>query len=275
MRPRVNGIKRQLARGESALGINVQTASPEIVEMVGIAGYDYVMIDWEHGSFGTETVVSMIRAAEAVDITPIVRVPDHSETSIKRVLDAGAMGVVVPQIDTLKQAQEAIAAAIYFDGHNNGARGACPSIRATGHLSPDWKSFTLESNRDVFVAVGIESQEGIANLGDIVQIPGLDAIFLGTFDLAHSMGKFGNTKDAEAQSALDALVAAAKSRPLPLFATLISDTLEEVGAEQKRWERAGARVFNVMSDRRLVTMGLRARLANCRAALSVRTTTAA
>lgn len=264
MRSAVNQIWRKLRSGEIALGVNVQTASPEMVEMVGIAGYDHVMIDWEHGSFGVETVVAMIRAADAVGITPIVRVPGHDEAYIKRALDAGALGVVVPQVDTREQAERICAAARYFDGANNGARGACPSVRATGHLATNWEEFALTTNSELFVGISIESREGIRNFAEIVEVPGMSAVFLGTFDLAQSMGQFSNTRHPDVQSELQSLFPVARSKGMPVFATLMGGTPDETLAEQRRWQENGASIFNVISDRRLATLGLRNRLEGCR-----------
>lgn len=106
-----NKILQRLRAGEISRGVNIQSNGPEIVEMVGHAGFDHVMIDWEHGSFGTVSVVSMIRAAQYAQVTPIVRVPSNDEVWIKRVLDAGALGVVVPHISTKAQALRAVGSA--------------------------------------------------------------------------------------------------------------------------------------------------------------------
>src|SRR3954452_17147477 len=113
MNKKENRILQNLRKGETSVGVNIQTNSPEIVEMVGIAGFDHVMIDWEHGSFGTDSVVSMIRAAQLAEVTPIIRIPSNDEVWIKRVLDAGALGVVVPHISTREQAEAAVQSARY------------------------------------------------------------------------------------------------------------------------------------------------------------------
>lgn len=261
MQPKANGVLQALRQGRTSLGVNVQTNSPEIVEMVGHAGYDHVMIDWEHGSFGTDAVVSMIRAAQYAAVTPIVRVPANHEVWIKRALDAGALGVVVPHITSPEQARAAVGAARYGSDTAPGARGACPSVRAASHLASDWRAFSRWSDENVFVALAIESRTGVAALGDILAVPGIDAVFMGTFDLAHEMGHHGDNSAPEVKAAIDSIVEKANNASTPLFATLYRGrTPEESRAELEHWTALGARVVNTVSDRRLVLQGLDDRL---------------
>lgn len=261
-----NRILELLRAGHTSTGVNIQTNSPEIIEMVGRSGFDHVMIDWEHGSFGTDSVVSMIRAAQFTGITPVIRVPANEEVWIKRVLDAGALGVIVPHVSSREQAEHAVAAARYRTGDTpEGRRGACPSIRAAGHMARDWRSYAETANSEIFVAVAVESPEGVAALPEILEVPGIDAVFLGTFDLAHDMGFYGDNNAPEVSSQIDRIIATAAAADVPLFATLYRGrTDEEVAEEIERWRSAGARIFNSISDRRLVLQGLEDRLRQVR-----------
>ena len=261
MRSRTNKILHALRNGKTSLGINVQTNSPEILEMVGRAGYDHVMIDWEHGSFGTDAVVSMIRAAQVADVTPIVRVPSNDEVWIKRVLDAGALGIVVPHVYSRELAEAAVGAARYSTEGSLGSRGACPSIRGADHMASDWRSFAEWANENVFVAVAVESREGVAAAQEILDVPGIDALFLGTFDLAQEMGHHGDNTVPEVEEEILKLVGAAKRASVPLFSTLYRGrTPEECRHELSHWEDLGARVINTVSDRRLILHALSERL---------------
>lgn len=261
MNKKENRILQNLRQGETSIGVNVQTNSPEIVEMVGLAGYDHVMIDWEHGSFGTDSVVSMIRAAQLTEVTPIVRIPSNDGVWIKRVLDAGALGVVVPHISTKEQAETAVQAARYRSETSDGTRGACPSVRAAAHMASDWRSFSNWSNDNVFVALAIESPEGVEALSEILEVPGIDAVFLGTFDLAHDMGFYGDNSAPEVSAKIDRIVEVARTATVPLFATLYQGrTDQEVREELERWRHLGAQVINSISDRRLMLQGLDDRL---------------
>lgn len=256
-----NRILSNLREGKSSQGVNVQTNSPEIVEMIGHAGFDHVMIDWEHGSFGTDSVVAMIRAAQLVQVTPIVRIPSNDHVWVKRVLDAGALGVVVPHVSTREQAEAAVNAARYRSENGPGARGACPSVRAANHMATNWLEFANWSNNNVFVAVAIESYEGVAALDEILKVKGIDAVFLGTFDLAHDMGFYGDNSAPEVAELIDQIVSASKHAEVPLFATLYRGrTDEEVSEEINHWRGLGAQIFNAISDRRLVLQGLEDRL---------------
>ena len=123
MARKVNKVRLAQQQGRIAFGTWVQIGSPEVVEAAGYQGYDFVIIDMEHGQFGFDTVPSMVRAAESADVTPVVRVPGVEETIILKVLDTGAMGVLVPGISTREQAEKAVRAAKYGP---IGIRGACP-----------------------------------------------------------------------------------------------------------------------------------------------------
>lgn len=261
MLSRTNNILSALRSGRTSLGVNVQTNSPELLEMVGRAGYDHVMIDWEHGSFGTDAMVSMIRAAQLSDVTPIVRVPSNDEVWIKRALDAGAMGIVVPHVYSRKCAEAAVGAARYSTPGGLGSRGACPSVRAADHMATDWRSFAEWSNDNVFVAVAIESRAGVAAAREILEVPGIDALFLGTFDLAQEMGHHGDNTVPEVAEKILRLVEASKQASVPLFSTLYRGrTPEETRRELEYWENLGARVVNTVSDRRLILQSLTERL---------------
>lgn len=261
MPARTNNILGALRCGKTSLGVNIQTNSPEFLEMVGRAGYDHVMIDWEHGSFGTDAVVSMIRAAQVSQLTPIIRVPSNDEVWIKRVLDAGALGIVVPHVYNRERAEAAVAAARYSTPGGPGARGACPSVRAADHMASDWRTFAEWSNDNVFVAVAIESRAGVAAAQEILEVPGIDALFLGTFDLAQEMGHHGDNSVPEVEEQILKLVEAAKRASVPLFATLYRGrTPEESRKELEHWEGLGARVINTVSDRRLILQSLSERL---------------
>lgn len=214
--------------------------------MVGYSGFDHIMIDWEHGSFGTNSVVAMIRAAQFADITPIVRVPSNDEVWIKRVLDAGALGVVVPHISSKTDAQRVVRAARYrsekMPYKNYGTRGACPSVRAANHMAANWKEFSHWSNENVFVAVAIESPEGVENLKEILEVPGIDAVFLGTFDLSHDMGFYGDNAAPEVVKKIESIVTDANAANVPLYATLYRGrTDEEVKEEVALWKDMGGR----------------------------------
>jgi 4-hydroxy-2-oxoheptanedioate aldolase len=256
-----NRIFEQLRNKRPAVGVNVQTASEEVVEMAGLAGYDYVMLDWEHGSYGFDKLVTLIRAAEAVSVSPIVRIPHADGVTVCRVLDAGAHGIVAPQINSVAQASEVMRAARFQSvSYPHGCRGACPSTRAAGHLCHDWGAYVEKSNDEIFVALGFETQESITLFGEMVDMGRMDAAFIGAFDLAQSMGLNGQMTHPDVMTALKPLISGAKQRNIPIFATLISG--DPVGARKDfdAWVERGAQIVNVVSDRRAVFQGVKGRL---------------
>jgi len=153
------------------------------VEMIALAGFDAVILDMEHGPASLETLRLLILAAQAHGIHPIVRVRANEPSLISAVLDAGADGVLVPQIGSVEEAQRAVAAARFAP---EGTRGANPYVRAAGfHGDPSWYH---RANAKTAVLVMIEGAAGAASAPDIMKVPGLDGVFLGPVDFSHAMG---------------------------------------------------------------------------------------
>jgi 4-hydroxy-2-oxoheptanedioate aldolase len=270
MKNRENLILTKSAVGGTAMGINVQMSSPEHVEIVGATGYDFVLIDCEHGSFYLDRVVEMCRAADAAGITPLVRVPSQDPSFIMRVLDAGAMGVVVPNISSRAQAEAAVSAAKYKAGDNKGSRGACPSTRATWHLTSDWAAFARQANEQTMVWLLIESIEGVRNIDEILEVPGVAAIVPGPFDLAHDMGHPGELQHPSVVSALRGMVRKARQKNVETVAVLLASEADELKEEVEFWKEVGATAFWVGGDRRLFTIAARQRMAQVSDTLSLK-----
>ncbi len=257
---RINRVKQTLQDGGIVAGAVIQLDSPELVEMEGRAGYDFVWLDSEHGSFHIEGIVQMLRAADAVGITPLVKLPNDDPNFLMRVLDAGAMGVVVPNLSTKEQAQAAVAAARYKLGDNGGIRGACPGTRATWHQTTDWNRFVQWSNDNVMVWGMIENIAGASNIDEILTVPGLDAIALGPFDLAHEMGYPGEVLHPAVTDVLDIVIAKTLETGIPVVASLFAATPEAMAQERQRWFSKGVRMFSIGSDRTMITTAMKERV---------------
>ncbi|MBN9428385.1 MAG: aldolase [Burkholderiales bacterium] len=242
--------------------MNIQTASPENVEIAGACGSDFVLIDAEHGSMQLDRIVEMLRAADAIGTTALVRVPDHTPSFIGRALDAGAMGVVVPNVSNATQARRVVAAARFAsDGGDTPSRGACPSTRAAWHLTEQWSEFARWSDETTMVWVLIEKRCALSEIDEIVKVPGLSAIVPGPFDLAQSMGLGGDLRHPELQQALRRISAAARAQGLDVVAPLLSSELPALEQETAFWREAGASIFWAGSDRRLLAVAMRRRRA--------------
>jgi 4-hydroxy-2-oxoheptanedioate aldolase len=260
VRQRINLIKQRLDGGDAALGVAAQMNSPETVEAVGAAGFDFAYIDCEHGSFYLEGATNMIRAAEAVGLTPIVRVPNHDPSYIMRVLDAGAMGVIVPNVCTKAQAEAVVAAAKYRDGDNGGTRGACPGTRATWHQTTEWPEFVRWSNDNTLVWPLIESPQAIDNIEEIASVAGIHALMLGPFDYAHAVGLPGQPQHPDVQARYASVLKTARAHRLEVVASLFSATPERMEEEKREWIKGGARILVAGSDRRMLFNALSQRL---------------
>lgn len=199
MRNKINNIRARHAAGEIAIGATVQMASPESIEMVGIVGYDFVWIDAEHGTMDLTTLVELIRAADAVGITSVVRVPDHSPSFISRTLDAGALGILAPRVRNKTEAENLVKAIKYGP---SGERGACHCVRASGHFTEEWKEYRARADRDTMLWVLIEDQDGADNIEEIVSVPGVDAVLFGPFDMSQALGYEGDIANEKVRALL-------------------------------------------------------------------------
>ncbi len=256
-----NHVLERLAAKQSAIGAKVDLPSPDIVEIIGRAGYDFTWIDCEHGAFDLEMVVHMMRAADATGTTPIVRVPSQDATGIMRVLDAGAMGVIIPNVTTAHQARTVTLAAKYQTPELPGHRGACPRIRAAGHQVDDWRQFAKWSNENTMVWLLVESLLGADNVIEIARVPGVDAIMLGPFDLSVSMGYPGDVEHPAVVSKLEEITEKVLAQGIDVVAVLLSQEDEALIQEKRHWEKRGCRIFNVISDRRQLATGFRKTIA--------------
>lgn len=257
MYPHPNPLRLKLTDDEVVTGLYIQTPGVDCVEIAAAAGFDYVIIDEEHGSFGFSDTVHLIRAAEASHICPIVRVADHNPAQIRKVIEAGALGVFVPNIESAAQARGAISAAKYRYQDNGGSKGACPTNRAARSLGRDWEAYVKWSNDNVMVTLAIESQAGLAQFDEILAVPGIDSVALGRFDLAHEMGLYGKRYGGEIEEIFHGFAAKADAAGVRWMARLSSLDFDAAQAQRAALVARGARLFTLGSDRQLLDRVLR------------------
>lgn len=195
-----NKLKAALKAGQAQLGAFVTSPCPEVVEALGVAGYDFVILDTEHTASGIETVVDMMRAAEVYGMTPIVRVPDDSPKTISRYQDIGAYGVQVPMVHTAEQARSIVGAMKFPPEGTRGMSGG----RGTrwGRIA----DYLHVSNRESMAAVMCESLQGLDNIREIARVPGLDAVFIGAYDLSQALGVPGQTTHPLVEEAVNTIL---------------------------------------------------------------------
>jgi 4-hydroxy-2-oxoheptanedioate aldolase len=238
-----------LKSGKLLTGIWVQIPHPEIVEIIGYSGYDFVIIDLEHGHFGFEMVESMVRAGEASGAAALVRVPENNEALIMKVLDTGAAGIIVPTISTREATLKLVSASKYFP---EGKRGSCPCVRSGKHFVADWTEYATRANRNTVVLPLIESVEGVANYKDIIGVRGVDGFLLGPFDLSVALGEGGNVNHPKVREKFDEIISYAASQKVPFITTIFESDPDKVAATVQEAYARGCRVFAVAIDKQIL-----------------------
>lgn len=184
----MKNLKKRLQDGEKLVGPFMKFTNPGLVEIFGKAGFDFVVIDTEHGPQSTESVENLVRAAELAGISPVVRVRRNESSLISCALDVGAEGILVPQVTTVQDALNVVKATRFAP---EGERGVCCYVRAASYSHESKFDYFKRANRDNVVIILIEGEQGIINLDEIIQLPGIDVIFIGPYDLSQSLGLAG------------------------------------------------------------------------------------
>ena len=182
---RENLTKAKLSSGDVVYGALINRYAPDQVEIFGALGYDFVMLDCEHGPMHLDQVVDMVRAGEVFGITPIARIPDHSESTILRYLDRGLQGVIIPHVNDKETAESVAMSARYYPDGNRGMG----SGRAHDYgIGTDRDSSTSWINQELLVIPMIEDITAVQNLDEISTVQGADIFHVAASDLGQSMG---------------------------------------------------------------------------------------
>lgn len=225
---RENRMKRLLAEGRPALGCSVMIPSPQAVELVAGVGFDWVLIDMEHGTIGLETAELMVMAAEARGITPIIRPPTNARWAISAAMDRGAQGVQVPHVDTAADARDAVDAVRFGPGDKRGlAAGTRSGDYGLGLAVGDYIARTAAES---LVCVQIEHAAALAHVEEMLEVEGVDVFFIGPSDLSQSMGHPGDPKAPAVAAAIDQvlgkILAAGKTPGMPATADNVGTLIE-------------------------------------------------
>jgi len=192
---RINTLKQQLYAGKPAFGVMCTFPSPQVVEMLGSLGFDWILLDNEHGSITVDSAESCIAVAELTGMAPIVRPVANRPEIIAPFMDRGAWGVQVPHVNTADEARAVVDAVKYAP---QGHRGLFGASRASGYgYSGSTADYTVAANRETLVCVMIEEVEAIDNLPEMLKVPGVDVYFIGSGDLSQAMGFTGQATHPE------------------------------------------------------------------------------
>jgi len=212
-----DGIGPRLRQGDHVYGISVGVPHPALIQMCGHAGYDFVVIDNEHGPASIETTGEAIRAARGVGVVPIVRT---FESEIPRLLDAGAGGIQVPLVETPEQAERIVRACRYPPV---GARSVAFSTPAASYGFADKRAHIESSNRAIAVIIMIETAAAMERLDEILAVRGVDAVCVGPTDMSYSLGVPGDGGHPKVVAAVAECVRACRRAGIAVGTNAFSD----------------------------------------------------
>jgi 2-keto-3-deoxy-L-rhamnonate aldolase RhmA len=207
---RENLTKRALHRGEAVIGSWLEELrSPAVAQLLAAAGLNFLIVDMEHGPFNLETMADIVRTARLVGITPIVRIPDLTWERVGRVLDAGAQGLMLPRVREAAEVVKFIDALKYPPA---GQRGMASGLGNTDFKWVMTQEYIDFINEEILVIVQIETKEAVANLEAIVNIPGIDVLFIGPEDLSIALGLTGQPGHPQMVEAISQVIAVARQQ---------------------------------------------------------------
>ena len=232
-----NSFKRDLLAGKKLIGIWSSLANEITTEALGVAGFDWVVLDGEHSPNNVRTFITQLMALKDSPTAPVVRPTCNNAAEIKLLLDSGFYNFLIPFVESADEARSAVSATRYPP---QGIRGVSVSQRSNRYGTvPD---YFKNVNQHICVMVQIESRAGVAAVKDIAAVDGVDCIFVGPSDLAAALGHLGNASHPEVQAAIAQVFADAKAAGKP------SGILAPVEADARRYLAMGATFVGVGSD---------------------------
>ena len=200
-------FRNRLKSGEVVFGVFCKTTAPEVVECLGYAGFDFCILDQEHGPVGMETLQDLVRAAEVSGMCPFVRAGEINESGISHPLDVGVAGVQVPQVNSLEDAKRVIELARFSP---RGKRGVCRFVRAA-RFSDMARQIYFSAANEAVVILQLEGS-AIAAYKEVVKLEDVDVFFIGPYDISQTLGMTGQIDAPEVQMKVKEIISIIKSR---------------------------------------------------------------
>lgn len=238
MKDSLNIFREKINNGETVFGTFMKTSDPMFVEAAGISGFDYVILDTEHGPVTIEGQQNNIRAAEARNTVPIIRLKDCNENTIAKALDIGAYGIQVPQVNTADEARQIVKCAKFYP---YGMRGVCRFVRAADYSDMGRYDY-FEQSKELLIILQLEGVDAIKNLDEILEVEGVDILFIGPYDLSQSLGIPGQVNNPIVVDAMKEIVFKAKQKG-KVVGTFV-DTYEDF----KMWKELGLQYLSYSVD---------------------------
>lgn len=238
-----NSVKEAIETGQTSLGMYTSIPSPTIIELAGLAGFDWVRLDWAHAPFDLSTIEHFIRAAEVHGVTPFIRL-ELDEQKISQVLEIGIMGVIVPDITNAQDAQMVVDA-VKFSPLGN--RGMFSSPRKSGYGTIDGGTFSKWTNDEVMIGLQIENIQALENIDEILQVEGIDLILSGRGDLSNALGVPGQKNHPLVLEAEEKIFKKALEYGRSISPQL-DPTRENLAELVEDWTKKGAKVISFGHD---------------------------
>lgn len=249
-------MREAMSDGARLVGSFVTMPSPTVAEVMALGGFDFLIVDIEHtGMSGTE-VLTVLQATAQIGPKCLVRVGENSEMQIKQVLDAGADGIVVPHVQSKEDAERAVRYAKYPPLGHRGVTAA-----RAARYGESFEEYIGVANQRLAVVALIEDESGLEDIDQIVGVEGIDAIFIGPWDLAGSIGSLGDTESPVVQDAIDKIIDAGVSAGKPIVIYI------EDGRDADRWISKGVQVFVLGEDYALLSSKIAEQLRAVREAM--------
>jgi 2-keto-3-deoxy-L-rhamnonate aldolase RhmA len=208
--PAPNRLKRDLAAGKVCLGATITIYSPAVAEIMSHIGLDWIWFETEHSSLTLDNVLTMLQATNGADVSTVIRVPWNDKTMIKRALDLGPDGIIVPLVNTREEAEAAVRAMKYPPlGERGGGlgRAQCYGLHMGEYMET--------ANNEVMLIPMIEHIRAVENIDEILKVKSVDSVMVGGLDLSGSMGMLGQTDHPKVEGAVQKVLASCKKAKVP------------------------------------------------------------
>jgi len=234
-----NRLKKKLLAGNNVIGTFLNIPSPIIVEIMQRAGFDFFVVDGEHGVFNPESMDICVRTGDRENFFPVIRVSDNSPITIQKAMDMLPAAIIIPQVTTLEEARRAVHSALFPP---RGFRGNSPNTRYGCYSADSGPELTRIADENACVICQIEGVEGVRNLDSILAVKEIDGIFIGPYDLSTSMGIPGQVEDPSVIAKMEDIVS--RSRAQGKFVGTYCQDQERAA----RWRQAGLQFLAVGVD---------------------------
>ncbi len=238
MKKILEDFKKKIENGDPVYGPFMKTSDPAFVEIAGYAGFDFAILDMEHGPNSLQTMQNLVRAAIISGVLPVIRVRDRDPESISQALDIGALAIQVPQITNAQDVRDVISASKFSP---EGKRGVCRFVRAANYSAIPGETYFKEANKALII-IQLEGKEAIQNFDEILRESGVDIYFIGPYDLSQALGLTGQIDHPEVKRTILDLVTRARklNRTLGLFTDTVQAAIE--------WKKLGVGYISYSVD---------------------------